>query len=133
MSFTQHIREYFLSFLKRYFNPITRKLITKSGRGWFAVVHHVGRRSGKPYETPIIVAPVADGFIFELTYGPNVDWYKNVQAAGGCTLRWHKKDYTISKIEPVDVKSGRDAFPFPVRFFLRLIHKQHFFKMVCQP
>jgi hypothetical protein len=37
------------------------------------------------YETPIFVEPFDRGFVIELTYGPQVDWYKNVLAAGGCT------------------------------------------------
>src|SRR5579859_4030060 len=100
MTVLQQIRHRFLTFLKERFNPLTRRLIAKSRRGPFAIVRHTGRRSGRTYETPIIVEPVKDGFVFELTYGPDVDWYKNVQAAGGCTVRWHGKDYVINKIEP---------------------------------
>jgi len=132
MNTKQQIRHRFLAFLKRYFNPLSRKLITKSTRGPFAIVQHVGRRSGKLYETPIIVGRTGDGFVFELTYGPDVDWYKNVQAAGKCTLLYHRKNYVINKIEPLNVKTGRTAFPAMIRLFLRLIGKRDFFKMVAQ-
>ena len=67
------IRLRFLKFLNRRFNPLTRK-IARGSFGPFAIVRHIGRRSGKPYETPIIVQPYEDGFVFELTYGPDVDW-----------------------------------------------------------
>ncbi len=80
MKLKQQIRAHFLNFLKHYFNPLTRR-IARSSFGPFALVRHVGRRSGKQYETPIIVQPVDDGFVFELTYGPEVDWYKNMLAA----------------------------------------------------
>jgi hypothetical protein len=43
-------------------NRITRRFAHFS-RGPFALVRHVGRRSGKPYETPIMVEPTAEGFV----------------------------------------------------------------------
>ncbi len=125
MSVTQRLRKGFLVTLKHTLNRVTRR-IARSSFGPFALVRHVGRRSGKPYETPIIVAPVADGFVIELTYGPDVDWHKNVLAAGGCTLVWHGKEYVIDRIEPLDAKTGRAAFPFPAQFILRLTQRAHF-------
>jgi deazaflavin-dependent oxidoreductase (nitroreductase family) len=128
MKLQQQIRTRFLNFLKHSLNPLTRR-IAYSSFGPFAIIRHVGRRSGKQYETPIILGPVEDGFVFELTYGPDVDWYKNVMAAGGCTVLWHGKDYVIDKIEPLDAKSGRSAFPLLAQFILRAIQKRDFFKM----
>ena len=128
MKLKQQVRADFLNFLKHYFNPLTRRM-ARSSFGPFALVRHVGRRSGKHYETPIIVQPVADGFVFELTYGPEVDWYKNVQAAGGCTLVWHGKNYVIDKLEPLDTETGLPTFPLLERLLLRAIRRQHFLKM----
>src|SRR3954452_3417920 len=54
----------------------------RSGHAPFALVRHVGRRSGRAYATPLVVARVAGGFVVELTYGPDVDWYRNITAAG---------------------------------------------------
>src|SRR5262249_9737828 len=121
----QHVRAQFLNFLKHYFNPLTRR-IAGSSRGPFALVRHVGRRSGNQYETPIIVQPVNDGFVFELTYGPDVDWYQNVLAAGGCTLVWHGKDYAIDRVEPLDPAIGITAFPMLERLLLRVMRRKHF-------
>src|SRR5215207_3518878 len=124
----QQIRDRFLSFLKHYFNPLTRRL-AQSSHGPFSIVRHVGRRSGKQYETPIMAAPIEDGFVIELTYGPDVDWYKNVVAAGGCTVIWHGKEYVIDKLEPLDADTGRAAFPLPARLILRVTKRQHYVKM----
>ena len=53
-----------------------------------AVVVHRGRRSGRRYETPVMVFRAPDGFIIALTYGPQrTDWVRNVVTAGGCELR----------------------------------------------
>ncbi len=131
MTFQQKIRTRFLIILKHTLNRLTRR-IARTGYGPFAIIRHIGRRSGKPYETPIIVEPAADGFVIELTYGPDVDWYKNVLAAGGCTVIWHGKDYVIDHLEPLDAETGRSAFPLPARLLLRLIRRQHFVKMTGQ-
>lgn len=131
MNFQQRLRRGWLTLLKHTLNPFTRRL-ARSSIGPFSLVQHVGRRSGKPYETPIIASQVADGFIVELTYGPNVDWYKNVVAAGGCTLVWHGRPYKIKQIETVDTGTGLAAFPWLPRSVLRLLRRTHFEKMKVQ-
>ncbi len=131
MNLLQRLRKGLFIVLKHTLNPVTGQ-IARSSHGPFTLVWHVGRRSGQRYETPIIVSSVEDGFVIELTYGPNVDWHKNVLAAGGCTLVWHGKEYIIDKIEPMDTATGRAAFPLPLRFILRLLNRKHFEKMKLQ-
>jgi deazaflavin-dependent oxidoreductase (nitroreductase family) len=122
-----------VKFNLRTFNKhVTNRLtgvLARNGVGPFALVCHVGRRSGTPYETPIIVVPVAGGFMIALTYGPEVDWYRNVLAAGGCRIRWHGGVYTVDDVRPVDVESARRAFPQPERAVLRLLGTDHFVRM----
>src|SRR5438128_2213302 len=67
--------------------PLLHRFASYS-RGPFAVIRHVGRRSGKPYETTIMIWPMGDGFVIALTYGPEVDWYRNLRASGHGTLLW---------------------------------------------
>jgi len=116
------------AFNKRYFNRLVHRFAGVSGTP-FALIRHVGRRSGKPYETPIIVMPLENGFVIALTYGPEVDWYRNVQAAGGARLLWHHNEYALKQPEPIDVKTGLSAFPTPFRQILRLLGTQHFVRM----
>ena len=52
----------------------------------YSVVRHIGRKSGRPYETPVIAHAVGDGFIIALPYGDDVDWCRNILAAGACTI-----------------------------------------------
>ena len=64
---------------------VTNKLTSPFARrmGGFGVVHHLGRKSGREYETPINCW-VSDGVLtVALTYGPAVDWLRNLEAAGG--------------------------------------------------
>lgn len=120
-----------LVLLKHSLNRLTRR-IALGPVGPFALVRHVGRRSGKPYETPIIVRSTPGGFVAELTYGPNVDWYKNVQAAGGCTLVWHGQVYVIDRIEPLEPGAGLAAFSAWQQAILRVVKPQHFLKLVSR-
>lgn len=113
---------------KHVINPVMHTFAGYS-RTPFVLIRHVGRRSGKTYETPIIAMRIPEGFMVALTYGPKVDWYRNVVAAGGCVLIWHSQEYTIEKIESVDVQTGLLAFPQPFRFILGLLGNQDFVRM----
>ena len=116
----------------RYFNKyVTNRILrgfAKSSRGPFAVIYHVGRKSGKSYETTIMVWPLGDSFVIALTYGEAVDWYRNILAAEHCTILWHRKIYTLGKPEPIDVETALQAFP---PFFKRILrgHVQHFVQL----
>jgi deazaflavin-dependent oxidoreductase (nitroreductase family) len=48
----------------------------------FGILEHVGRKSGKPYRTPLSVFDVPGGYAIFLTYGPDRDWVRNLTAAG---------------------------------------------------
>lgn len=116
------------SFNRRYLNRLTGK-IAHSAWGPFCIVYHVGRRSGKTYETPIIAIPEADGFVIALTYGANVDWFRNVSAAGRCEILWHQRAYAIDKIEPMTVEAALPHFPWLERRILRLVGIQDFVRL----
>lgn len=131
MAIKDKLRNGIGTILKHTLNPLTRR-IARSSFGPFSIIRHVGRRSGKQYETPIIVAPTDGGFVIELTYGPDVDWYKNVVAAGGCTLIRHGRSYTINKIEPLSADLGKSAYPLPARLILTMLGRHHFAKMLVQ-
>lgn len=100
--------------------------LARSGRGPFALIRHVGRRSGRTYETPLMVARVPDGFVIELTYGPEVDWYRNITAAGGCVVIHGGTEYQVDRIEPCSTADGLAAFGFPRSLVLRLLRRHDF-------
>jgi deazaflavin-dependent oxidoreductase (nitroreductase family) len=54
---------------------------------WFGVLEHVGRESGTVRQTPINIFRRGDRYVVALTYGPEVEWLKNVLAAGGCRVQ----------------------------------------------
>jgi hypothetical protein len=74
----------------------------------------------------LILAPVPGGFVAELTYGEDVDWFRNVLAAGGCVVVHHGREYRIGAIEPCDPAAGRAAYPLPLRTVLKILRRTHF-------
>ena len=100
--------------------------------GHFAILGHTGRKSGKLYRIPIIAEPFQNGFVIALTYGKNVDWYKNVAAKGGCSLRWKNKDFQLVQPVFIDREIGLTAFPALFRFGLNLMRIQNFLKLEIQ-
>jgi hypothetical protein len=114
----------FLWLLSHTLNPVALRA-ARSGRG-FALVRHQGRKSGRTYETPPILAPVGDGFVAELTYGTDVAWCRNVMAARHCRVVFKGVEYEIDGIEPYPAEMGRRAFGFPGTLILRLLRRQEF-------
>src|SRR5262249_13852745 len=98
----------------------------RSGRGPFSLVRHVGRKSGHTYETPVILAKAPEGFIAELTYGEDVNWYRNITAAGGCVVVHHRVEYRVNAIEPCSAERGLRAYPAPFRVVLNAIGRDEF-------
>ncbi|MGO9154880.1 hypothetical protein [Mycobacterium sp.] len=87
----------FKSFLTKY-NAMTRK-ISGTARSSWGLVTHVGRRSGRTYQTSLGTYPYGDGFLLPLGYGPHTDWYQNIMAAGTCTLAWKGNTYQLERPE----------------------------------
>ncbi|MCI4659906.1 hypothetical protein [Cryobacterium zhongshanensis] len=63
-------------------------MLRKAGsKNWYAsVVHHVGRKSGRQYATPVVTEAVGDRLYIPLPYGARTEGSENVLAAGGCTI-----------------------------------------------
>ena len=70
-----------------------------------SVVRHVGRKTGRPFETPVKAVATDDGFVIALPYGRNTDWLKNVLASGSATI--------LRRRERVPRSIGRRSFRSP--------------------
>jgi deazaflavin-dependent oxidoreductase (nitroreductase family) len=118
-------RDQFLRAVKHVVNPVTAR-IARTRHGPFSLIRHVGRKSGRTYETPLILARVPGGFIAELTYGEKVDWYRNVVAAGGCVVVHHGEEFRVTRIETCTADRGRSAYPGPIRWILKAAGRNEF-------
>jgi deazaflavin-dependent oxidoreductase (nitroreductase family) len=94
----------------------------------FAVVMHRGRTSGRMYRTPVNAFRRSDDYVFVMTYGPDVDWVRNVAAAGECDIATRGR--LVHLVDPRRFSDPRrDAVPGPVRMILRLIDVDEFMAM----
>jgi hypothetical protein len=95
----------------RWYNG-TRLKRAGTARSATAILTHVGRRSGRTYETPLGAAAYGDGLVVSLAYGPGTDWCRNVMATGTGTLAWKGQTRwsPIIRSGPYIVRSSRNLF-----------------------
>jgi deazaflavin-dependent oxidoreductase (nitroreductase family) len=115
-----------------HFNKRVTNRLTRHVAGWmpgFAIVDHVGRRSGRSYQTPVNVFRVDDRYLFALTYGRDSDWVQNVVAAGRCAITSRRK-----RLELVSPKLFTDPtrhdVPVPARWVLGILDVEDFLTLV---
>ena len=109
-------------FNKRFTNRFTRHIA--SWAPGFALLEHVGRRSGRPYETPVNVFRAENQYLFALTYGDS-EWVRNVLAAGKCVIR--TRGHRISLVEPERFRDPtRHLVPIPARWILKVVDVDDF-------
>ena len=118
-------RRLWLLLLKNTLNRGTSRL-ARAGVGPFSIVRHVGRRTGKVYETPLLLARDGADFVAELTYGPEVAWYRNVVAAGGCVVVDRGVEHEVVAIGDYSTEAGMRAFGNPAAAVLKLLRRSEF-------
>ena len=96
--------------LARFVNALVLKLAGRRLMPLYGVIEHRGRRSGKAYRTPVFALPTGDGFVVPMIFGERADWYRNVKAAGECTIRWKGHDYEMAQPELIAPAAGRESF-----------------------
>jgi deazaflavin-dependent oxidoreductase (nitroreductase family) len=112
------------------FNKSATNRLTRHIAGWapgFAIVHHVGRHTGRTYQTPVNVFRSSGDYVFALTYGEG-EWVRNVIAAGGCEIRTRRR--TIALDQPRLYRDvDRTGIPIPARWILGAVRVDEFLSM----
>ena len=85
----------------------------------YSLLKHIGRKSGREYRTPISAFPLGDGFVLALLYGDatEVEWCRNVMAAGKCVLKTKGQEYQLEKPEIIPASKALAAYPPLFRFY----------------
>jgi deazaflavin-dependent oxidoreductase (nitroreductase family) len=113
----------------RRLNPLMLSLAGSPHLPMLAVMYHHGRRSGRSYATPLGARPIAHGFVIPLTFGEQANWFRNVQAAGGCEIRWKGANYPLIDPEVVDWATARSAFSPVERVLMPIIGIEQFVRL----
>ena len=90
--------------------------MARAGHGPFSLIRHVGRKSGRTYETPVILVHIPEGLIAGLTYGDKVD----------CPPRRRRRMRVLHHASTASTTSSRTAlsaagvaYPAPFRLVLK--------------
>lgn len=81
------------------FNRVVTNPLFRPISGWvplWSIIEHTGRRSGRTYRTPVSMFSTPDGVAVALVYGPDRDWLKNLQAAGGGRAKMYGKTFPVT-------------------------------------
>lgn len=121
--------------------PLSRRVARFNRRFWnrltlrvaghlpgFAILRHVGRRSGRAYRTPVNTFRTDGEYIIALTYGSRSDWVKNVLAAGSCELQTRGRRVHLSDPR-IETDQSKGWAPLLVRFVLNRIEASEYMRL----
>ena len=119
MPLPKRLARFNLHVTNRVLGPMARQL------PGFAVVSHVGRRSGRVHRTPVNLFRDRDRYVIALTYGADSQWVRNVLAAGAVDVETRGR--RLQLVGPQVVHDpGRSLVPEPIRPILRLVRVSDF-------
>jgi len=112
-----HIPHFMRSVNRLVTNPLFRTV------AWLvpplAVVHHVGRTSGRAYRTPVVAFHGDTGVVIPMTYGRDVDWARNIVRARGCELERAGRRVALRHPRIVGFDRAQRRLPAALRPFFR--------------
>jgi deazaflavin-dependent oxidoreductase (nitroreductase family) len=113
--------------LARFNRHVTNRILGPVARQLpgFAVVSHVGRRSGRVRQTPVNLFRAGDRYVIALTYGADSQWVRNVLAAGAVDIETRGRRLRLVAPEVVH-DAQRSLVPPPVRPVLGLARVSDF-------
>jgi deazaflavin-dependent oxidoreductase (nitroreductase family) len=93
--------------LTKLLNPLVGVLAGRRFVPLIARIHHVGRRSGKPYVTPTGAHVTGDTIVIPLSFGNRSDWARNVRATGQCVVQLRGRRYHATQPRFVDAEDAK--------------------------
>lgn len=118
----------------RVVNPLVLRIAGRRHMPIVGIVHHRGRRTGRPFATPLGVRPAAGGgFVMPVTFSEAAHWYQNIRAAGWCVITYQGADHTVAGPIVVDRATAGPAYPRYERLALRLLGINEFVWLTGQP
>ncbi len=120
----------------RRFNRIARRFAGRVPP--FVVVHSVGRRSGRRYETPVVAfAGYHEGtrmVATPLVWGRDAGWCLNVRAAGSYPLTRRRRDYLVDELRIVPGAEAVRIVGRGARLAAAVVHPQEWIVgRLCPP
>ena len=89
--------------------PLALRSAGKQGSST-SVVRHVGRKTGRSYETPVVAVEHEGTVYIALPYGERTDWLKNVLATGSATIVSGGDRYDVDQPEVIPMAEATGFF-----------------------
>ena len=101
-----------LNAVRRSGRATKRYVLPSSGTpgGIASIIRHVGRTTGRRYETPVQAVATDEGFVIALPYGPTTDWVRNVVASGTATIVHEGRTHGVDQPEVVPMSMAAPRF-----------------------
>ena len=120
--------------IARVVNPLVLRIAGRRHMPVVGIIHHRGRKTGRPYATPLGIRPAtAGGYVMPLTFGESAAWYRNIAAAGGCIVTWRGTNHTVTSPVIVDRATALPAYPRYEQLALRAIGINQFVWLRPEP
>jgi deazaflavin-dependent oxidoreductase (nitroreductase family) len=104
---------------RRVLNPVQLRTAGRPG-AYAGIVRHVGRRSGRTYETPVGILADGDGFLIALPYGSRTQWLQNVVAAGTGELVTEGRTVVVDRPQIIPARDVAAQFSITDQRMFRL-------------
>jgi hypothetical protein len=114
---------------KKMRNPAMLRL----GISQVTAIHHMGRRSGTEYVTPVWAERIGQSFFIHLPYGTGMDWCRNTLAAGGCAVEHDGRFYKTAAAEIVPAAEAVPLLPARMRRVDRLFGVESYLRLNITP
>lgn len=111
---------------KRFLN---RVMVHLAGHGPFVELEHVGRRSGSVHRVPLMAFRDGERITVALTYGPEVDWLKNLRATGGGRMHLGSDLVVLGPPRSLPTAEGLGRMPLGPRQILPVTGTTEFVEM----
>ncbi len=121
-----------IGWLTSYHRHVTNPVMVRffSGRSSVAaLLHHVGRRSGRAYATPLTAHRSEDTIIVPLPYGTETDWLRNLEAAGRGVVELEGRRFSVDEPEVVLIDEVMSLLPPLVVRIVRMHDTEHALKL----
>jgi deazaflavin-dependent oxidoreductase (nitroreductase family) len=121
-----------LRLFTRAMRPLALRSAGKDGSST-SVVRHVGRQSGRTYETPVIAALHDEHFLIALPYGKRTDWLKNVLDKGSAAIVASGHTYEVDQPEVIPMAEATGYFRPREQRMHRQFHVESALRVRQQP
>lgn len=115
--------------MARLSTPLWRPMVGRRLLPQWAMLHHVGRRSGIRRSTPVQVRHLRGHLVVAVPWPDRSQWVRNVMASGGCEVTWKGRERRTDSPERIGPEEAAAAYNRVERALIRLTGLRNFVRL----